>query len=78
MSFMNSVAVVGVGETDYSTESGRSELVLSLQAITAALEDAGIRHDEVDGLHRWSVATSSEAPVAASLGLSYLLTSIPL
>ena len=72
MSFMNSVAVVGVGETDYSTESGRSELVLSLQAITAALEDAGIRHDEVDGLLRWSVDTSSEATVAANLGLSNL------
>ena len=72
MSFMNSVAVVGVGETDYSTESGRSELVLSLQAINAALKDAGIGHDEVDGLLRWSVDTSSEATVAANLGLSNL------
>lgn len=68
----NQVAIAGVGETDYSRDSGRSELTLALQAIQAALDDAGISADEVDGLTRWTVDTSAEAEVAANLGLSSL------
>ena len=66
------VAIVGIGETEYSRESGRSELVLTLEAIMAALEDAGINPHEVDGLMRWSVDTSSEAIVAENLGVKSL------
>ena len=69
MGFPNSVAIVGVGETDYSRASGRSELALSLQAIRAALGDAGIEPHEVDGLMKWWVDTSAEAEVAANLGI---------
>ncbi len=68
-SFSNSVAIAGVGETDYSRASGRTELMLSLQAITAALDDAGIEASEVDGLMKWWVDTSTEAEVAANLGI---------
>ena len=63
------VAIVGIGETDYSRESGRSELMLSLQAITTALEDAGLDGPEVDGLMSWAVDTSPEATVAENLGV---------
>lgn len=69
MSFSNSVAIAGVGETDYSRESGRSELTLSLQAIQAALDDANVEPREVDGLMKWYVDTSSEALVASNLGI---------
>lgn len=65
----NTVAVAGVGETDYSRDSGRSELRLALEAILKALDDAGIEPSEVDGLMRWSVDTSAEATVAANLGV---------
>ena len=47
MSFQNQVAIVGIGETEYSRSSGRSELELSLEAIQAALQDAGIDRSEV-------------------------------
>ena len=67
--FSNAVAIAGVGETDYSRNSGRTELALSLQAIMAALADAGIEPREVDGLMKWRVDTSSEADVAANLGI---------
>ena len=67
--FSNSVAIAGVGETDYSRESGRTELMLALQAITSALDDAGIEPREVDGLMKWWVDTSTEAEVAANLGI---------
>ena len=69
MAFSNSVAIAGVGETDYSRASGRTELMLTLQAITAALDDAGIEPREVDGLMKWWVDTSTEADVAANLGI---------
>lgn len=62
-------AIVGIGETDYSRNSGRSELTLSLQAITKALDDCGIKPSQVDGLLRWSVDTSLEGDVAANLGI---------
>ena len=68
-SFQNAVAIAGVGETEYSRDSGRSELQLSLEAISAALDDAGIDRSEVDGLMRWTVDTSAEATVAANLGV---------
>jgi acetyl-CoA acetyltransferase len=70
--FRGKVAVVGIGETDYSRNSGRSELTLSLQAIHAALDDCGISPQDVDGLLRWQVDTSAEAEVAASLGIKEL------
>ncbi|MCZ6886919.1 MAG: lipid-transfer protein [Gammaproteobacteria bacterium] len=69
MSFRNSVAIAGVGETDYSRDSGRSEIQLALEAILAALDDAGIDASDVDGLMRWSVDTSPEAAIASNLGV---------
>ncbi len=69
MAFSNSVAIAGVGETDYSRDSGRTELDLALEAILAALADAGIAPGEVDGLMKWWVDTSLEADVAANLGI---------
>lgn len=70
--FSNSVAIAGVGETDYSRASGRTELMLALEAITAALADAGVEPGEVDGLMKWWVDTSTEAEVAANLGIADL------
>ena len=57
MSFQNQVAIVGIGETEYSRSSGRSELELSLEAIQAALQDDCNERSEVDGLMRSSVST---------------------
>ena len=68
-SFCNSVAIAGVGETDYSRDSGRTELALALEAIQAALADANLEPRDVDGLMKWWVDTSIEADVAANLGI---------
>lgn len=69
---LRQAAVAGIGETDYSRNSGRSELMLTLQAITAALDDAGLKPHDVDGLLRWSVDTSNPSEVAANLGVKDL------
>lgn len=37
-----SAAIVGIGATDFSKDSGRSELRLAAEAVTAALADAGL------------------------------------
>ena len=41
-SFAGSTAIVGIGATEFSKSSGRSELRLAVEAVAAALEDAGI------------------------------------
>ncbi len=66
---MHRVAIAGIGETEYSRASGRSETHLALDAIQHALDDAGIDRSEVDGLMRWSVDTSSEEEIASNLGV---------
>ena len=35
-------AIVGIGATDFSKNSGRSELRLATEAVAAALTDAGL------------------------------------
>ena len=42
-------AIVGIGATEFSKDSGRSELRLAVEAISQALEDAGLRPEDVDG-----------------------------
>ena len=66
------VAVAGVGETEYSRDSGRSELRLALEAALTALDDAGIDPSEVDGIMRWSVDSTTEGVLASHLGVSDL------
>ncbi len=44
------VAIVGVGEADQTKASGRSSHAIAAQAVERALDDAGLRPDEVDGL----------------------------
>jgi acetyl-CoA acetyltransferase len=69
MNPLNEVAVAGVGETEYSRDSGRSELQLALEATLRALADAQIEPADVDGLMRWSVDTSPEGLIASNLGV---------
>lgn len=64
--------IVGVGATEFSKESGRSELQLTLEAIRDALADAGVAPSEVDGLTTFTLDTSGEADVARNLGLGSL------
>jgi len=64
------VAIVGIGSTEYSRNSGRSELRMALDAILAAIDDAGLKVDDIDGIVKYSIDTSGDPPtVAASLGL---------
>jgi acetyl-CoA acetyltransferase len=62
-------SIAGIGRTPYSKRSGRSNLELSIEAIRVALNDAGLQHDDLDGLVTSVVDTSDPSTVAESLGL---------
>jgi len=61
-------AVVGIGATEFSKNSGRSELRLAVEAILAALDDAGLKPEEVDGLVTYVMDKSPEIEVFRNLG----------
>ena len=54
-SFSGKAAIVGVGYTAFTRDSGTTVLDLALQAVTRALADAGLERAAVDGLDRKSV-----------------------
>jgi acetyl-CoA acetyltransferase len=65
-------SIVGIGATEFSKDSGRSELQLSAEATLAALEDAGLKPADVDGLVTFTMDSSSEIALARELGLGDL------
>ncbi|MBJ8345909.1 lipid-transfer protein [Antrihabitans sp. YC2-6] len=65
-------AIVGIGATDYSKDSGRTELRLAAEAVSAALQDAGLEPSDVDGLTSFTMDTNSESAVARSVGIPSL------
>lgn len=65
-------AIVGIGATEFSKDSGRSELRLAVEAVRAAIEDAGLTPDEVDGMVTFTMDTSPEITVAQAAGIGEL------
>ena len=61
-------AVVGVGSTEFSRGSGRSELRMAAEAVDAALVDAGISPADVDGLVRCDMENVSAVALADTIG----------
>jgi acetyl-CoA acetyltransferase len=62
-------AVVGIGQTAFGKGLPDSELSLACQAISAALDDAGIAPAEVDGLASFNMEPDREVDVARNVGL---------
>jgi acetyl-CoA acetyltransferase len=71
-SYAGNTAIVGIGATEFSKASGRSELRLAVEAVDAALRDAGIEPAEVGGLVTFSSDTNPEIDIARSLGMGEL------
>src|SRR3954469_18668468 len=65
-------AIVGIGQTEFSKDSGRSELQLAAEAVVAALDDAGLRPDQVDGMVTFTQDSNDELAVARSVGVPEL------
>jgi acetyl-CoA acetyltransferase len=71
-SFARQTAIVGIGATEFSKDSGRSELQLAGEAVLAAIADAGLTPADVDGLTTFTMETNSEIEVARTAGLGDL------
>jgi acetyl-CoA acetyltransferase len=71
---MTRAAIVGVGYTPLTRESGRSVLSLAAEAALAACDDAGLPHQQVDGLASFMVPGDSETcgALATAMGLPLL------
>lgn len=66
--FPGRTAIAGLGVTEFSKNSGRTELRLAMEAIHGALNDAGIAPAEVDGFISYSIDKVPEYEIARLLG----------
>ncbi|MEO5877686.1 MAG: lipid-transfer protein, partial [Streptosporangiaceae bacterium] len=72
MSLSGRTSIAGIGATEFSKESGRSELQLAAEACLAAIRDAGLHPSEVDGLVTFTQDVNTEIAVARELGIGEL------
>lgn len=60
--------IVGIGQTEFSKASGRSEQSLAAESILAACLDAGLDPHKLDGMITYDLDNSDEVDVMRSLG----------
>ncbi|MGI9592825.1 MAG: lipid-transfer protein [Myxococcota bacterium] len=61
-------AIVGIGQTEFSKESGRSELRLAVEAVKSALDDAGLSPSDVDGYATYSMDNNPAIEINRAMG----------
>ncbi|WP_169989132.1 lipid-transfer protein [Microbispora sp. H10836] len=71
-SLSGAAAIVGIGATEFSKDSGRSELRLACEAVLAAIADAGLKPSDVDGMVTFTADTNAEIHVARNTGMGEL------
>ena len=65
-------AIVGIGHTSYTTGSGVTEHRQAVEAIRAALDDAGLTVKDVDGVARFDIENVNELALLYSMGIPHL------
>jgi len=71
-SIRDKTCIAGIGHTEYSKDSGRSELKLACEAIGAAIEDAGLKPADIDGITKYTMDNNDAVEIARSLGIPEL------
>lgn len=67
---LSNAAVVGIGRTAYTRSSGRTGIALAAEAVRAALDDAGLTPDDVDGITCYSTGDAANPlRVSHAIGL---------
>ncbi|MDQ1382906.1 MAG: hypothetical protein QOG65_285 [Actinomycetota bacterium] len=64
----NQTAVAGLGQTTFGKGLPDTELSLACQAVSIALDDAGIEPSEVDGIASYTMEPNREVDVARNVG----------
>lgn len=65
-------AIAGIGTTEYAKDLGRSELETALEAIHAALDDAGLAAGDIDAIFKFDDQANNELEIARNLGVANL------
>ena len=71
-SLKDQAAIVGIGETVYTRDSGRSELSMAVEAAKTAISDAGLEPKDIDGIVKFTADSTPQGELAACLGIPYL------
>lgn len=64
--------IVGIAQTEFAKNIGRSERRIALEVVKGALAEAGLAPGEVDGLVRFDLESTSEVEIARNLGIPNL------
>jgi len=64
--------IAGIGQTEFSKNSGRSELQLAAEASLAALDDAGLTAADIDGMVTYTLDSTGEFELVRNLGIKDL------
>jgi acetyl-CoA acetyltransferase len=70
--FRDRTSIAGIGRTEFSKDSGRSELTLACEAARAAIADAGLSIGDIDGVVRCDMDRVSPSAIVGALGISNL------
>jgi acetyl-CoA acetyltransferase len=65
-------SIVGIGATEFSKESGRSEMSLASEAVAAAIADAGLKPSDIDGMVTYSTDNNPDVEIARHVGIGSL------
>jgi acetyl-CoA acetyltransferase len=65
-------AIVGIGATEFSKDSGRSEMSLACEAVLAAITDAGLAPADVDGMVSYTADNNPDIEIARHVGIGEL------
>lgn len=72
MKFSRQTAIVGIGATEFSKNSGRTPMQLATECSLKACEDAGIEPSLINGISVFSAEKNTEIEVARNLGIPEL------
>lgn len=65
-------AIVGIGATEFSKDSGRSEMSLASEAVAAAIADSGLSPSDIDGMVTYSTDNNPDIEIARHVGIGSL------
>ena len=68
ISLKNEAAIAGIGVTEFTKQSGVSELSLAAQCVVAACDDAGVDPGDIDGLVSFTLDSTDEIELARAVG----------
>jgi len=69
---LQNTAIVGIGQTEFSKNSGRPEMQLAAEASLAAIRDAGLTPADIDGMMTFGGDHNDEQTLQRCLGIPVL------